>query len=137
MHKHDVQIMVRIKNDKDDGIVEDAGIVGPPREQRSDEELKDIALKIFKNEIFTSLQVHEGDSNLLGSIFMPVLLGDEPLEIYIKRNNFYAVFAYMSNCMPRFVNGYPMFSACSFLTKEETRIVMEKYEKIKEALSGI
>jgi len=43
----------------------------------------------------------------------------------------------MSNCMPRFVNGYPMFSACSFLTKEETRIVMEKYEKIKEALSGI
>ena len=41
-----------------------------------------------------------------------------------------------SQTFPRSINGYPIFSSCAFLSREDTDRVTEKHAQIKAALDS-
>ncbi|SUE95829.1 Uncharacterised protein [Ectopseudomonas mendocina] len=105
--------------------------------QRTPEELTEIAKKIHSGSIFSSMAVHPNDTHMLGMIFMPLLFaGDELREVW-KKDPPHLVFAEMKDAMPRGINGYPCFGSCAFLNEAEFKVVREKLTKIEAAMAAI
>lgn len=111
----------------------------------TDEEVKEFALGIYRNEIFTEYHVRESDkANLLGMIFMPLMFGfNDPEALGALEKNppgmCYARYhdsRGRSQTLPRSINGYPIFASCAFLSREDTDRVNEKYNQITEALGS-
>jgi hypothetical protein len=111
----------------------------------TDDEVKEFALGIYRNEIFTEYHVREQDKkNLLGMIFLPLALGmfaDNPEQLGAMEKSppgmCYARYhdsQGRSQTLPRNINGYPIFASCAFLSREDTDRVNEKYNQIKETL---
>jgi hypothetical protein len=108
----------------------------------TDEEVKEFALGIYRNEIFTELHVRESDrANLLCMIFMPLAFGLDPEEYgsFEKSPPGMCYARYRDSrgrdqTFPRSINGYPIFSSCAFLSREDTDRVNDKYNEIKDAL---
>lgn len=104
---------------------------------RTPEELTEIAKKIHSGAIFSTLSVHANDTHLLGSIFMPLLFAGEELREAWKKEPPHLVFCDMSKAMPRGINGYPCFAECAFLNEREFAFVRDKLKKIEEAMAAI
>jgi hypothetical protein len=110
----------------------------------TDEEVKEFALGIYRNEIFTEYHIRESDLCHLTMIFMPLALGaftEDPEELGAMEKSppgmCYARYRDAQGrdqTFPRSINGYPIFSSCAFLSKEDTVRVHEKYNEIKDAL---
>jgi hypothetical protein len=108
----------------------------------TDDEVREFALGIYRNEIFTEYHIREQDvANLVGMIFLPMATGcfdPETLGALEKSppGMIYARYRAQGRdqTFPRSINGYPIFSSCAFLSKEDTVRVHEKYNQIKEAL---
>lgn len=102
----------------------------PIYKKRSNEEILEIAKGIYKNEVFTSMQIEEQDSGLILSIFMPLAFLD-PLSrkqlLIDKITNFYA---YTKEAGPRAINGYPCFFSVNFLDQQDSERVIKKYKEI-------
>ncbi len=111
----------------------------------TDKEVKEFALGIYRNEIFTEYHVRESDkANLLGMIFMPLALGgwdpetlgslekSPPGMCYARYHNAQG----QSQTLPRSINGYPIFASCAFLSREDTDRVNKKHHEIKETLDA-
>jgi len=103
----------------------------------SDGQVKILAERILKNEIFTDHQVR--DQGLVPSIFMPVaFIGDDPEACgAFKKNPPGMIYAEMKDAAPRSINGYPMFFSCSFLSQKDTERVFAVYKAMTEALDSI
>lgn len=103
----------------------------------TDQQVKDLALGMLNNTIFTSMQMSDHEQNLLQSVFMPLVFLD---DVWMKRfqaqkiTNFYGD---MKNAMPRSINGLPIFSSMGTLDREDTMRVCEKFEAIKEAMDKV
>ncbi len=110
----------------------------------ADKEVKEFALGIYRNEIFTEYHIREGDkANLLGMIFMPLLMGMHPETLGALEKSppgmCYARYRDENGrdqTFPRSINGYPIFSSCAFLSREDTDRVNKKYYEIKETLDS-
>jgi hypothetical protein len=112
----------------------------------TDEEVKEFALGIYRNEIFTEYHIRESDvKNLICMIFLPLALGafSDPEEHgALQKSPPGMCYARYRNAegrdqtFPRSINGYPIFSSCAFLSKEDTVRVHEKYNEIKETLDN-
>lgn len=111
----------------------------------TDEEVKEFALGIYRNEIFTEYHVREQDkANLMVMIFMPLALGGwspETLGALEKSPPGMCYARYQdakgkSQTFGRSINGYPIFSSCAFLSREDTDRVNEKFNQIKGALDS-
>jgi hypothetical protein len=111
----------------------------------TDEEVKQFALGIYRNEIFTEYHIRESDvKNVIGMVFMPLALGmfsDDPEMLGAMEKSppgmCYARYRDENGrdqTFPRSINGYPIFSSCAFLSKEDTVRVHEKLHEIKEML---
>jgi len=104
---------------------------------RSDEELKKIALGIFKGEIFTSWNIRPEDQHLLPLIFMPLgFIKPEQIK-ELEEKKIVAVFEYLDKALPKTVNGYPIFMSCQLLTQEEAEKVIKYYNEIKKKVSDV
>ncbi len=111
----------------------------------TDDEVKEFALGIYRNEIFTEIHIREQDKHLLGSIFMPLVLGGwvpETLGALEKSPPGMCYARYhdaqgRSQTFPRTINGYPIFASCAFLSKDDTDRVNKKYYEIKETLGSV
>ena len=113
----------------------------------TDEEVKQFALGIYRNEIFTEYHIRESDvKNLVTMIFMPLAFGafsEDPEGLGAMEKSppgmCYARYRDAQGrdqTFPRSINGYPIFSSCAFLSKEDTVRVHEKYFEIKETLDS-
>jgi hypothetical protein len=110
----------------------------------TDEEVKEFALGIYRNEIFTEYHIRESDLSHITLIFMPLALGaftEDPETLGAMEKSppgmCYARYRDAQGrdqTFPRTINGYPIFSSCAFLSKEDTVRVHEKYNEIKDAL---
>lgn len=109
----------------------------------TDEEVKEFALGIYRNEIFTEYHVREQDkANLLPMIFMPLAFGIDDPEALGSLEKSPPGMCYAryhdaqgrSQTFPRSINGYPIFSSCAFLSREDTDRVNKKYQRIKDTL---
>ena len=91
-----------------------------PKKGKTDEEIKQLALGVYRNEIFTSLQVPQQESlSMLPMIFMPLALMDSKQIKELKNDNPCMFYAFMTDAFPRSVNGYPIFASANYLTEEE------------------
>ena len=112
----------------------------------TDEEVKEFALGIYRNEIFTEYHIRPSDLSHITLIFMPLALGaftedPETLGAMEKSPPGMCYARYRDEqgrdqTFPRTVNGYPIFSSCAFLSKEDTIRVHEKYNEIKDVLEA-
>jgi len=103
----------------------------------SDGQVKILAERILKNEIFTDHHVREQD--LVPRIFMTVaFIGNDPEACgAFKKNPPGMIYAEMKDAAPRSINGYPMFFSCSFLSQKDTERVFAVYRAMTEALDSI
>lgn len=102
--------------------------------QLSDEEIKNLALGIFRNEIFTDRHVGERDLQLLSTIFMPLGFMDRKQKLDLQRKSRPGIFyASMANAGPRAINGYPMFFEVGMASTEDATKIWNEYNKLVTA----
>ena len=95
---------------------------------KTEDELKEIAIGIHAGTIFTDR--HIKDTNMLTSVFMPIIFGafKEAKDI----ENVGLIYEHLSEAGPRSVNGYPSFMSMNILDHAEAKRVFEMYDKLKE-----
>jgi hypothetical protein len=93
---------------------------------KTEEELKQIAIDILADRIFTSNHINQADYDSLVNIFMPLALMHPKEKIKLMEQEPVLFYEYMSEAGPRSINGYPMFMSFHFLVQEEVDI-MHKY----------
>ena len=99
---------------------------------RTDEQLKDIAMDILNEKIFTSRHLSH-DSSLIPMVFLPLaLMKEEQIEGF---KNVKTIFEYYNKASSRGINGYPCFMSCETLTKKEDEKVLNYYKVFKEEMN--
>ena len=98
-------------------------------------ELSQVAKDIAGNLIFTSN--HLSDPNLIGNVFMPLILGglSSYSEDQIKDIGF--VYEYYKEAGQMSINGNPIFFSCRIVSKHDAKIIWEKVKKIQKVLKDI
>ena len=81
-----------------------------------DEDLAKFVLDYCDNKIFTSAHIREYERNMLGTVFVPLLLMD--LSAWFDRDiqRIGLVWEYYSETFPRSINGLPMFHSCHLMS---------------------
>lgn len=104
---------------------------------KTQKELAEIALKIFKNEIWCSWFIRKGEEHMLPNIFMPLIFLSNEDKLSLVEKKVSCFYADMSNAGPRTVNGYPIFSTVGYLTDEENKKVFEIYSDLQKKSAEI
>jgi hypothetical protein len=101
----------------------------------TDEQVSEIAMGIFKNEIFTDGHLAERDKRLLLSVFMPLGLMSRAQKFEMMRKMRPGMFyAEMSKAGPRAINGYPMFFEVSMASEEDTAKIWTEYQRLQASI---
>lgn len=104
----------------------------------TDEQVRELALGIFRNEIFTERHIAEGDMHLIASVFMPLGFMDKKAILDMQRRQRPGLFyAKMAECGPRAINGYPMFFSVSMCSMPDTEKVWAEYERLTQAAKPV
>lgn len=103
---------------------------------KTDDELKEIARKMYRGETFCSMQFHKGDEQLLQNVFLVLALS--PTSIikslrHQKISEFYGTVKPGSLC----INGYPIVYDCELLDAIDAQKVWEYYGKIFKVLEDL
>ncbi len=104
--------------------------------KRTDREIKDLALGVYKREIFTSAQIEKGYENMLHLIFMPLVFMKQEQIDEMQEHGVFLFYANMSDACPSSCNGYPSFLSMGYLDKDDAERMWDKYEAIKKAIDG-
>jgi hypothetical protein len=102
--------------------------------KRTNKELKELALAITTGAVFTDAQVKPQDKHLLSMIFMPLLFMAKEQWAEMAQKNIGALYAEYSDAMPRSINGYPIFTQVSILSKTDTAKVTAYIKAIRGAV---
>lgn len=104
----------------------------------TDEQVHELALSIFRNEIFTDRHIAKHDMRLLPSIFMPLGLLEKKDVLRMQRKERPGMFyAKWSEAGPRSLNGYPMFFSVSMCSEADTKKVWDAYNHLTEAAEAV
>lgn len=106
-------------------------------ENRTSEELSQIAKDIANNLIFTDFHIPPYERRNLHLFFMPLVFGafSNSSEEYVK--DIGMIFEYYSKAGPTGINGMPVFFSLQYLSLHDTKIVWEKVAKIEELMKSI
>jgi hypothetical protein len=133
---------------RDEQLRADAAPYDWSKSRLTDEEVKEFALGMYRQEIFTELHIAPHDrtnGGVVRMVFMGLALAasemDPEIQGALDKSPPGMVYARYhvngrSNTFPRSINGYPIFNACAFLSREDTDRVQDKYEEIEKALEG-
>jgi hypothetical protein len=106
----------------------------------SDEQVKEFALGIIQGTIFTEIHVRPQDQQHLGLIFLPLMFGELSPEVKgaMEKSPPGMCYARVNsrNMLPRSINGYPIFTSCAFLSREDTGRVQDKYNQLNAAIDA-
>lgn len=100
---------------------------------KSNKEIKKIAKGIYKNELFSSMQIRKEDSNLILNIFMPLVFMSPLDRKQLMIDNIAQFYGELEGTT-RAINGYPILFNCNTLTQEDADKVIAEYKKIIEIL---
>lgn len=107
--------------------------------EKKRKELKDIALDIYKERIFTSWNVRPNDDEQLLTIFLPLFFAEEgdikKLQKRIGKCGF--IYEYISKACPTSINGYPVFMSLRIVENKEAKIVLDIVKKLKKQEDSI
>jgi len=93
------------------------------------EDLKQLAIDVVENKVFTSNHLPKEAERFLCNIFMPLIFMEDPPK------DLALVYEYLEKAGPRAINGYPIFDSCHFLTTEQLKDLnnhIQQYMEIKE-----
>jgi len=90
------------------------------------QELKKLALDIDEGRVFGTWNVNPTDREIIPSIFMPLALGAELTEGAAH------LYEYLTEALPRCINGYPIFTSFRTLTKEDTEAMLSMLKDIRK-----
>ena len=111
--------------------------------EKSDEEIKKLALDMMAGRVFTSLHIREGEeARMLPSIFMPLVFigGSEDGEALIeklKSGEITLIYEYLSEAGPRAINGYPSFLSMRCLNRADHKALSEMLNKLQTAIDAV
>ncbi len=98
---------------------------------KTDQELKQLAIDIYDNKVFTDRHIREGESaHRIAVIFMPIALGAFKTKEEI--DDLGLIYEYYDKASPRAINGYPSFFSFNTLTKAECEIMSTHYDAYSE-----
>jgi len=103
---------------------------------RTDEELKQLAVDIIEGKFFSTIGMPESDFDLLAMIFMPLALMDEETVNRIEERDPVIFYADMSKRLSRSISGYPIFGEVGFIFRSELEkfaTFYDQYLDIKNA----
>jgi len=103
--------------------------------QKTDSEIKEVANGIYKRSIFPSIFIENAKD--ISSVFMVLMLMDDKQSEEFKKINVGMVYEYMSEALPRCINGMPIFMSMKILDKKDAKRVMDKYFEIKEVMEKV
>lgn len=103
-----------------------------------EKELTQLAKDIVNNLVFTSNHINPNENDLIGNIFMPLLLGATSDMSQGQINDIGMIYEYYKNNSGGWaINGYPTFFSCRFISKHDAKIIWEKVAKIEELMKTI
>lgn len=107
-------------------------MIGPPAPKLTDAEVKDLARRVYRNEVFTSDQVDPPD--MIPNVFMVFALmkPEDQEELIEKRASL--LYAKMKDAGPRSVNGLPVFFSMSWLNETDHWRFRDAYREIVKLL---
>ncbi len=106
----------------------------------TEEKVREYARAILEGHLFSEAHIRPQDARaVMSMVFMPLALGDWSPEVIgaMEKNPPGMCFAWMKDTFPRSINGYPIFSSCFFLSREDTERVWTKYEQMRKALEAV
>lgn len=106
------------------------------RIQKTDEELRLLALDLVNEKVFPSWGLPVEKTYLLFHIFMPLKFLDEDDFASFKKQNVVAFYEYFDSSKGTCINGYPIFSSFHTLTGTEANKLVEyvkAYSKLKKS----
>lgn len=101
----------------------------------SDAEIKNLALDLISDKIFTHCHMDKEDD--LPKVFMPIALGafhgvdDEGLK------DIGLIYEYMDKAGPRAINGSPSFMSMKYLSKTDTERLFQKAKEMTKVIDNI
>ena len=101
-------------------------------------ELSKLSKDIAMDKVFCSFFIpEEQHNNVLGLVFMPLLLGG--LSHFTKEqvDDIGFVYEYFDKAGPRSINGKPIFYSCSFVSKADAKRIRIKVLKIRKLLDEV
>lgn len=98
---------------------------------RSTRDLVKVARDMFDGKIFSSDMLGK-DMDMLGTVFMPIILMEEP-DLEALRAEAAVIYEYYDCALPRVINGYPIFPSFHYLSQEERVLVKGYYDLFAEA----
>lgn len=101
---------------------------------KTDAELHELALAIFRGEVFTDR--HVDDLRMVPSIFMLLHFLDDEARAVCREHPPEMIYEYLREAGERTVNGYPMFMSMKLLNQADARIVAEKHARIVAAVEA-
>lgn len=103
---------------------------------KTGEELKQVALDLFKGIIFSDRHLIN-EPNMLTSVFMVLpMLDKEKLE-ELKNNDVHFIFEYLDKALPRSINGCPAFMSLQYLDKDDTEKMFKYYREIERKVKSV
>ncbi len=107
-------------------------------EPKPDKDLKELAQRLYRGEIFCDRNIQPEDRpRMLSSVFMVLALAEPKFIKEMQDANIDFIYEEMSKAGPMSVNGYPTFMSCQMLDKGDGQKVMDYYEKIRSAVEDV
>lgn len=103
----------------------------------SDEFLIQVAKDLYMGKIFCDQQVETHDQNLLTMIFTPLVFMGKNLRDQMDVDPPCFLYEYYDKCLPRSINGYPIFMSMQYLNGADTKKMWDLYNKFKAALDRL
>ena len=100
----------------------------------TDDEINALAENIYRERVFTSNHIRQGDLEMLPVIFMPLVFADEKLREHLLKDAPGMIYEHLSEAGQLSINGYPIFFSFHIVSQENTKKVWEKFEQIKKAV---
>jgi hypothetical protein len=105
---------------------------------KTDEQIREIALGIFKGNLFTNLHIREHDLKMMmPMIFVGLLFMDEEQHKAFVAEKPYLFYGDLKDTFSRSVNGYPMFTQWGYTNREDGEKIMAKLKEIRAAVESV
>lgn len=101
------------------------------------EALRSLAIAIIEGRVFGTWNVPDRDSELLPSIFMPLLLMDELMIKQMVIDGYNHMYEFTNKAGPMAINGYPIFYSGYPIRQDDFEKVRVLVERMRSALDEI
>lgn len=98
----------------------------------TDDEIKKLAEDIYRGLVFTSRHIQNNTD--ISTVFTPLIFMNEKQLEELKANPPGMLYEYMNNAGNMAINGMPMFLSLRWIDKEDAKKVIDRYNKIIEAV---